>query len=306
MRPRQSLTPHLRALAERQAGVITTAQLIDGGLSRAVIQRMAAEWEQSSEGIHLTTPATWHAAAWAGLLRGGPEAVLGEEAAAFLHEAVRDEPSTIAVCAPVKRSGFVVGQWRVIFRRAHRRGMGTPPRAMLDDALVDMAGRVTEDAVVAAVARGVVQRRTMPGLILARLDARRRTRHSAVLREMCSQAGEGIESALEWRFSQVVDRHGLPAAERQVVTGESRIDALFHDQQLVVELDGLRDHTDWSKDMMRDNQRLIESGAITLRYGWNAVTGEACAVAAQVAEALASRGWGGTIRHCRRCRPPVG
>lgn len=284
-----------------QAGVISTRQLIDGGLTRAVIHRMAADWEHPCEGIYLTALPAWLSAAWAGLLRGGAEAVLAEEAAAFLHGAVRDEPTTIAVWAPIKRTGFTVGPWRVIFRRGHRRAVGAPPRTTLPVTLVDLAGHVGEDAAIAATARALAQRRTTPDRVLHELNSRRRTRHSAVLKQLCSEAGKGIESALEWRFGQVLTRHGLPAPERQVLAEGTRIDVLFRQQRLVIELDGVRDHTDWSKDMMRDNKRLIEADSITLRYGWNAVTGDACAVAAQVAASLASRGWTGEMRACPRC-----
>ncbi len=301
MHRRQSLSAAVVALLEHQAGVISTHQLIDGGLTRAVIHRMAADWGRPCEGIHLTTSPTWLSAAWAGLLRGGTAAVLAEEASAFLHGAVRDEPTTIAVRAPIKRTGFTVGLWRVVFRRGQRRAMGSPPRTFLPVTLVDLAGRVGEDAAVAATARALAQRRTTPDRVVHELTTRRRSRHSAVLKQLCSQAGKGIESALEWRFSQVLTRHGLPAPERQVVTEGTRIDALFRQQRLVIELDGARDHADWSKDMMRDNKRLIEADSITLRYGWNAVTGDACAVAAQVAASLASRGWTGEIRACPRC-----
>lgn len=302
MHSRQFLSDELCALATMQARVITTRQLLDDGLSRSVIHRLASAWEHLGEGIHLTGPVTWHAAVWAGLLRGGPTAVVGEEAAAFLHGAVRDPPMTIAVWAPVKRSGFEVHSWEVVFRRGHRRCFGTPPRVPLEVALVDMAAHSTEDATVAAVARALTQRRTTPGRILDVVASRQRTRHSAVLQELCGHAGLGIESALEWRFSQVVARHGLPTGERQVPTGATRIDALFRVEGLVVELDGVRDHADWSKDMMRDNGRVIESDLVTLRYGWNSVTGEPCRVAAQLAMALASRGWRGVLRPCRRCR----
>lgn len=301
MHRRQSLSAAVVALVEHQAGVISTRQLIDGGLTRAVIHRMAAGWGRPCEGIYLTTSPTWLSAAWAGLLRGGSAAVLAEKAAAFLHGAVRDEPTTIAVWAPMKRTGFTVGAWRVVFRRGHRRGLGTPPRTSLPVTLVDLAGRVGEDAAVAATARALAQRRTTPDRVLQELTTRRRTRHSAVLKQLCSQAGKGIESALEWRFNQVLTRHALPAPKRQVVADGTRIDALFRQQRLVIELDGARDHADWSKDMMRDNKRLIETDSITLRYGWNAVTGQACAVAAQVAASLASRGWTGEIRPCSHC-----
>lgn len=179
--------------------------------------------------------------------------------------------------------------------------MGSPPRTTLPVTLVDLAARVGEDAAVAATARALAQRRTTPDRVLRELTSRQRTRHSAVLKELCSQAGKGTESALEWRFNQVLIRHGLPAPERQVVAEGTRIDALFRHHRLMIELDGVRDHADWSKDMMRDNKRLIEADNITLRYGWNAVTGHACAVAAQVAVGLASRGWSGEIRACPQC-----
>lgn len=301
MHRRQALPDELRVILDSQAGVITTSQLIDGGLTPAVIHRMSGEWLSTSQGIHLTGPVTWEAAAWAGLLRGGPSSALGEEAAAYLHGAVRDPPSTIAVWAAARRDGFVVGPWRILFRCGRRASMGSMRRTRLDASLVDMAGRVSEDSAVAAVTRAFAQNKTTPGKLLAALEARRRTRHSAVLRELCGKAGEGIESALEWRFSRIVARHGLPAPERQIVDGASRIDARFGEQGLVVELDGARDHTDWSRDMMRDNRRLIETGDLTLRYGWNAVAGQPCAVVAQVVAALASRGWTGSPRRCRHC-----
>lgn len=302
MHPRQSISDELRSLAQDQAGVLTTHQLLAGGLSRSVIHRLASAWEHPIRGVYLTGALTWRAAVWTGLLHGGPTAAVGEEAAAYLHGAVRDEPTLVAVWAPIKRSGFVVGGWEVVFRRGLRRSMGTPPRTPLDVALVDLASHSSEDAVVAAISRALAQRRTTPERLLTVVESRERVRHSAVLKDLCSHAGEGIESALEWRFSQVIARHGLPVAERQVAAGATRIDALFRVERLVVELDGARDHTNWSKDMMRDNSRIIESSMITLRYGWNAVTGEPCLVAAQVAAALRSQGWEGTLRSCHRCQ----
>ncbi len=302
MHPRRSLPDEVRFLAEHQAGALTTRQLLTGGLTRSMIHRLASGWEHPTRGVHITGPVTWRAAVWAGLLHGGPTAAVGEEAAAYLHGAARDEPALIALWTSTKRSGFIVGAYEVVFRRGCRRSMGTPPRVPLEAALVDLANHSTEDAAVAAISRAFAQRRTTPERLLTVVDSRQRVRHSAVLKDLCGQAGKGIESALEWRFSRVIARHGLPMAERQVPAGATRIDALFPAQRVVVELDGARDHTNWSRDMMRDNTRMIESGMVTLRYGWNAVAGEPCLVAAQVAAALRSRGWSGNFRRCSRCR----
>lgn len=284
-----------------QAGVVTTAQLLDGGLTRRVIARLASSWEQPCKGIHITGPKSWTATAWAGLLKGGDRATLGGQAAAFLHAALRDAPEIVEVWTPGARTGFTVGAWHVDFRRGSRTSMGRPRRTNLETTLMDMAASVNEDAIIAAAARALAQRKTTPERLLRALNGRTRVRHSAVLMDLCGQAGAGIESALEWRFGMILRRHGLPLPERQVASGRTRVDALFREQLMIVELDGARDHTDWSRDMLRDNERLIGSHAITLRFGWNAVTGQPCVVAAQVAVALASRGWTGSAQWCSSC-----
>ena len=304
MHPRQYLSPTLGALAARQEGVLTTAQLIDAGLTRAVVRRMARDWVNPTDGLHLTAGATWLAAARAGLLRGGREAVLGEDAAAHLHDAVRDAPSRIAVWTEARRDGFTVGQWSVVYRRGTRKGMGSPPRTSVETSLIDLARVSSEDATVAAVARALAQGRTLPARILTALSLRQRTRHSRVIRELCGYAGHGIESALEWRFqTQVLLPHGLPMPEKQVPTVVGRGDALYRDARLAVALAGMRDHTEWSKDMARDNERLIAEDTATLRYGWQAVTLDACAVAAQLSGALGARGWEGQRLDCPQCPP---
>lgn len=302
MHPRQLLSPALRALAERQSGVLTTRQLLDGGVTRAVIRRMAREWGHPADGLHFLSEPTWLSVAWAGLLRGGESAVLGEDVSAHLHDAVRDAPSRIAVWTEARRDGFAVGSWRVVYRRGARTGVGSPPRTPVEISLLDLARVNSEDAAVAAVARALAQSRTTPPRILTALGARRGTRHSTVIRELCGQACPGIESALEWRFHrQVLVPHGLPVPERQVRTVVGRADTLYRDARLAVELDGVRDHTEWSKDMARDNARLVAEGTATLRYGWQAVTLDACAVATQLAAALRARGWSGSSARCRRC-----
>lgn len=300
--PRQSLSPSLHALARRQEGVLSTRQLIDGGLTRAVVGRMAREWGHPADGLHFVAEPTWLSVAWAGLLRAGASAVLGEDAAAHLHDAVRDAPSRIAVWTDARRDGFTAGPWRVVYRRGTRDGMGSPPRTSVERSLVDLARVNTEDATIAAVARALAQGRTIPTKILAALGTRERTRHSGIIRDLCDRAGEGIESALEWRFQTgVLLPHGLPLPGKQVRSTVGRADALYRDARLAVELDGMRDHTDWSKDMARDNARLVADDTTTLRYGWQAVTHDACAVAAQLSQALAARGWDGQKVACPKC-----
>ena len=65
-----------------------------------------------------------------------------------------------------------------------------------------------------------------------------------------------------------------------------------------LELDGLRDHHDGSRDWYRDNAHAIHSGEITLRYGWNSSTWMSCQTAQQVEDGLSVNGWEGAARPC--------
>lgn len=306
MRRAQNLTPRLQRLAAEQAGILTTHQLMAGGITRHGIARLSSGWRRMADGVHLIGPATWESAAWAGLLRGGEDAVIGADGAAYLHGILRDAPSTIHIWAPVRRSALDVGGVQVAFKRGRRSGLGLLRRASVEVAVADMAAHSDEDATVAVVAGALAAGKTTPTRMLDQLGARAATRHSAIIRQLCSAGGEGIESALEWRFQQRVLRpHGLPLPERQVRIRTGRIDTMYREQSLLIELDGLRDHSNWSKDMFRDNEHLLVDGLATLRYGWHAVTGSACGVAQQVADALALRGWRGALRRCRRCQEDV-
>lgn len=53
----------------------------------------------------------------------------------------------------------------------------------------------------------------------------------------------------------------------------------------MLELDGMRDHMDWSKDMLRDNEHVLQ-GRRAMRFGFNAATRDRCRAASQLAKAL--------------------
>lgn len=307
MHPRIDLPGKATALISAQHGVITAAQLVDCGLTRRVIARMARDWERPSSGIFITRPPVWHTAVKAGLLRGGADAVVGAQAAAHLHRVVRDEPGTVMIWVKERRGDFTVGPWQVRFRRGARRGAGDPPRTDIHPTLLDLAVSADELEVVSAVTRAFADRRATPSRLLKLLDKRKKLRHSAVIRELCQASSGGIESALEWLFTRDVLRaHRLPEPQRQLQTDEGRVD-LAYDCGLFVELDGMRDHADWSKDMFRDNSHALRLGVTTMRYGFGAAAGRACAAAAQLDAALAARGVRTGFRRCRRCRAaPVG
>ncbi|MDO5676053.1 MAG: type IV toxin-antitoxin system AbiEi family antitoxin domain-containing protein [Propionibacteriaceae bacterium] len=292
MYPRQQLPDALVKRAEDQAGVLTTSQLIDGGLSRRVISRMSRDWVPVAQGLHLLGPPSFDAAVWAGVLRGGPRAVVGGRAAGYLSKIIRDEPEEVLVWAPIPRNPLAVGQWVVQFRRGERKGVFSLPRTTVEASLLDISDVSTENEVVAAVARALSQRKTTPDRVLRELDTRRGVQHRALLQQLLAKSARGIESALEWRFqTKVLAPHGLPLPDRQVRRVAGRVDGIYERYGLIVELDGLRDHTEAWRDMKRDNLNLVFDDNRTLRFGWFGVENEACLAARMTASLLWKGGW---------------
>lgn len=291
----------MRRLRE-QHGVVLVTQLLEDGLSREVCRRVVAAWTRLAPGVYLAGVSSFEAAAWAGHLIAGPDGVVGGDAAAYFGGVLRDPPADVVVWSPERRRPFEVGSWNVGFRRGLRSGRGTPPRLAIEDSLLDLARDNDETGALDAVARALTRRLTTPDRVLSALAQRRRVRHSGAMVQLCVAAGPGIESGLEWLFQRdVVSAHRLPVPRRQEVTVEGRVDCMYDEWGIIVELDGMRDHSDWSKDMLRDNAHVLRLNAVTLRYGWNAVARQACTAARQVAVALTDRGWMGRVRRCRRC-----
>lgn len=294
MPPRTELPARATLLLKEQAGVITTAQLCATGLSHRVIGRLVSPLLQVATGVYVQPPVTWHAAVWAGLLRAGAEGVVGGAGAIFLHGGLRDAPDEILVWGTRTHPTIDVGRWRVTFRKGHREGFGSPRRTRVDDALLDHARSATELDTIATVTSALARRVTTGQRLTHALDARSRVRHSATIRALADPSSQGCESPLEWLFLRdVIRAHRLPEPARQVDTGTGRVDALYEAYGVAVELDGMRDHAEWSKDMLRDNAHALDLGLITLRYGFDAVLKQPGDVAAQLARALRQRGWKG-------------
>lgn len=301
MRTRVEMPSSLLSLAESQSGVLTVEQL--GQLPIGTVRRLRTEWHRLSRGLWCIRQPDWTTAVSAGLLRGGPTSVVGGSAALHLLGLQQGAPETITVWVPSTATPpMVVRGWTVVFRRGHRQSMGNPRRTTVEDALLDSAVELDADSLVAVVARSFSERRSTPDRLLASLSRRQRLRHRQTVEDLCSVAGRGIESVLEWRYQERVERrHRLPTPERQVgLQAGTRVDGLYREFGLVIELDGRRFH-DVSKDMVRDNRHVLLHRVDTLRYGWHAVTTDPCAVAAQVAQALTARGWKGHLRLCPNC-----
>jgi very-short-patch-repair endonuclease len=304
MHERHPLPAGALALAARQGQVLSRSQLAAFGVGDRVLQRLLREGrlERIARGIYATGYGGWSQQAWAGVLIGGPRAVLGLEAAAHLDGLVRQPPGTVAVFTPQQHI-VVDPRWRWI--RAERAGRGEPPRTRLAQTVFDLSRELTPDAMVGILAEALYRRPLVRFELRELLEAGPRHPGRGLLGELLADVVEGVESALELRYVRTVERpHHLPVAIRQASpAGVHRTDGWYLDYGVLLELDGRAHHSGSNSlaDYDRDNLHRIR-GLFTLRYGWKHVVGDPCGVARQVAQALQSRGWQGAATTCPRCR----
>jgi very-short-patch-repair endonuclease len=95
-------------------------------------------------------------------------------------------------------------------------------------------------------------------------------------------------SVLEERFLGLCESAGLPMPEVNARVGRMRVDALWRERRVIVELDGAAAHGSWAA-IKRDREReltLRSSGFLVLRYTWEQVTKRADAVSAELRRVL--------------------
>src|SRR5690606_10706822 len=113
-----------------------------------------------------------------------------------------------------------------------------------------------DDELVMALTRALADGRTVPRRVLSAMEGCARLRSRALITQVVTAAGNGVESVLEWRFlQQVIRRHGLPEPVLQpVLVAGTRSDAAWTEFRVVVELDGRLGHAEAFRDMDRDNR----------------------------------------------------
>jgi very-short-patch-repair endonuclease len=290
-------------LAKGQAGVLTRKQAAAAGLTDNVVKRLVSQgaWRRLVRGVFALTPDTWLQRAWAGVLLGGTNAVLGNAAAGHLQLLVSEPPGRIDIYVGRSGNRHNDPSWRFI--RADRSGGGRPPRTSPPQTVVDLAAELdSTDQLAAMVSRAIVHLRVAPEAILAAMPSRHR--HRELLGDLVRDVSGGAHSPLEIRYLKDVERaHGLPISVRQSRTAvNQRSDVHYSVFGVIVELDGQAYHsgTAASRDLDRDNRQLIQ-GRTTLRFTWRQVVDDPCHVASAVGAALMLNGWLGPLRPCRRC-----
>jgi len=298
-------------IAQWQSGAISRRQLLDAGLSAQMIKRRVERdrWQQLHWGVYavFTGPPPRESWLWAAVLRAGPGAVLSHLTAAELHGLLDSPAGAIFVTVPSTRRiatrGIIVRMSRRI-EEARQPGR-EPPRTSVEETVLDLVELAsTFDDACTWITRACARWLTTEEKLRDALAARKKMRWRPELDDVLAAAGDGIHSALEYRYLRDVERaHGLPRSRHQVrvVIGGRAVyrDAYYDEYQLAVELDGRLAHPD--EERWRDSHRDIQAGAQgiqTVRYGWRDVYGRACQTAVLQARILQRRGWRGTPRPC--------
>ena len=312
----RDLPSELRELAECQLGVISRAQILDAGLSRAVMASRLdrGSWQRLFPGVYAAFSGEPARAAilWAAVLHAGCGAMLSHQTAAELDHLTDESSSRIHLTVPSCRR--VRGQPGLAIHYSARAAQAihparTPPRTRVEETVLDLwQGARTIDEAVTWVTRGIGRRLTTQDKLRDAMAARRRLPRRQALAELLGPDLGGVHSVLEYRYVRDVERpHGFPPARRQAPVRRGAhneyLDLRYEEHQTVVELDGRVAHpadARW-RDVRRDNAATAD-GRATLRYGWLPISTTPCDVAAEVGYVLKLRGCL-TVRPCCACCP---
>lgn len=286
----------VRAIAERQGGVIAWSQLREAGLGEAAISRTVARGHLLR--VYPRVYALGHRALGidarllAALFYAGPGAALSHTTAGWWWGLLTTTPTVITLSAPHHRSavaGIRVHHPRVL-ERVSRRGRPVTPVART---LRDLAGCLGADDLRRAVAEAD-HLGFLDALAVAAAVGRGRPGSAALRRALDHHVPQlaDAQSALEERFLILLDASDVRLPEVNAKLGRFKVDALWRAERVIVELDGHESHARVAA-AERDRQRDLElraGGFVVLRYTWQQVTRQPRLVLSDLRAALAARG----------------
>lgn len=290
-------------LLERQAGVVSRADLVQAGWSTIDIRRGVRhnDLRRVHPRVYVTHtgPLTFEQRKWAALLYAGPAALCGPTLAEPRKQRDRD-PIHLAI----DQSRRVDPQDGIVLHRLV--GLGdhmfrdTPPRLRFEDNLLLMSGEATSDLdVIGILSAGIGRGKVKVNAVQAALGRFPRLRRRPLVGQVLDDLTAGTDSVLEHGYLTRVERaHGLPVGTRQalrVTTGGRQYrDVDYEAYGLVVELDGRLGHDSWG-DQGRDADRDLDDLALTerptARLRYHQVFGTPCRTATRIARILSRGGW---------------
>lgn len=269
----------LRALVEKQHGVVTGSQARRLGATWKVMQQAVAtgSYERLTGRVlrlagSVRTP---HQRFVAAVLDAGPGAVLSHEAAAQLWELPGFRAGVPVVSRPrggTRRvSPLAVIRQTCHLPRHHVTELFGVPVTTVARTLFDLAGRLHAGRLERAIDNAIARRLVVPAAIRSVVDemAAHGRRGSTVMRQLMAVRPESYippTTGLEQRYLSILRRAGVPLPVLQKNLGgdewAGRVDFVFDWLRLVMEIDSHLHH--WSKldrenDAARD-ERLRAAG----------------------------------------------
>jgi len=259
------------ALAARQHGVVTTAQLLDAGVGRrSIARRVEAGWlVPLHRGVFQVGPVpSEYAREMAAVLACGAGALLSHQSAAAVWGIARRD-AVVHVTAPTRRRsrpGLRVHR-SLSLDAAVRDGLPlTTPARTLRDLERTLTAVSIERAREQAALLGLVVPDDAPDPSFTRSEAERR------LKALCRAAG-------------------LPPPLTNARVAGYEVDAYWPAHRLIVEVDGFRFHSSrqaFERDRRKD-AALTAAGNRVVRVTWSRLTNEPYSLSAQFGALLALR-----------------
>lgn len=258
----------LISLAANQNGLFRADQARDHGVSRKwIAHRNGNRLSTVLPGIYWlsTGPPPRAVQLDAALLHAGGLAVLSHWTAAEIWRLRDVSRQEIHVTTPLERDvtdvpGRLIAHRSRDLTRAVRRTRGGRCVTSLERTVVDLCATADSRREVRALAADVVQRRlTIPSRLVTEMGRRPSLPGLEVLADVLVSVSDGARSVLEVEMRSHLIASGLPAPTRDAAVAgasgrEYRVDNLWSDTRLIVEVDGREWHLspdDWERDLER-------------------------------------------------------
>ncbi|WP_433025226.1 endonuclease domain-containing protein [Actinomycetospora sp. CA-053990] len=291
----------LAALLRRQDGVLSRAQALACGLTRAAIDHRLARglWTLLWPCVYLSAA---HALGPRVRVRAaslwlGPGATLIGAGAAWWWRLLDEPPEILRFAVPPERRVRSRADVKVVRRalegaRTMLHGVPVVPKAY---AVVDAAAELGLHGGAALMDRALLSGRVTLESLRRAHRSRLGRPGSVIVARLLALAAGGARSEAERRTHELLRAAGVTGwlADHRVVLpgyGTAVLDLAFPDVRVVVEIDGWAYHRDlpaFRRDQARQNA-LVLAGWTVLRINWHEIEGDADAILAVVEAALAA------------------
>jgi very-short-patch-repair endonuclease len=236
--------PQIAAVAGRQHGLITAAQLRGAGLDTAAVARRARAGRLHRVGravyavghASLSQEGRWLAA----VLQAGEGAALSHLAAAKLWEIWRRRVHTTDVLSPRRTRLPYVHRTLHLDPRDITRRHGIPVTTVART-LVDLADLLTAEQLANVIHEAAFRQRFSEPATRAAMAHAQGRRNLHVLEDALhahASGSAGTKSGLEDRFLELVRARGLPEPQVNTRVEGIEVDFLWTEEKLCVEVDG--------------------------------------------------------------------